>query len=291
MKRLLVLGLLIVCCAGAAQPLRGQSRYPSQVYLGPACPLTVNDIVKMSQAGVHDDSIIGEFQRCDQHFQLSKNDLARLKNAGASQHLIQAMIAPPSNTGAKPAVATPPAGASAQGTKNPLPSEPGLYLLAGQEQSKIPGQPVTFERTGSKLASGLNVKAQHNTVQIAGAHAQTLTGSQPVFAFVPSLQQTPNGMSADDLLLISLEVNGDRRQIDIAAGGAGRAGWGVSIPHQLQVVRSEPSFGLYELTPAAPLKPGEYAVYLQRGDDLPAVLYDFSVQNVPVAPGAGTPIP
>ena len=29
MKRLLVLGLLIVGCAGAAQPLHGQPRYPS----------------------------------------------------------------------------------------------------------------------------------------------------------------------------------------------------------------------------------------------------------------------
>jgi hypothetical protein len=238
----------------------------------------VNDIIKMSRAGVHDDSVIAEFQRCDQHFQLSKNEVARLKNAGASQHLIQAMIEPPP-TGAKPPATTvnPPVPSKATPA---LPSEPGLYLLAGQEQTKIVGHPVTFERTGSKLASGLNVKAQRSNVQIPGAHAQTLTGSQPVFTFVPSLQQTPNGMSADDLLLISLEVNGDRRQIDIAGGGAGRSGWGVSIPHQLQVVRSEPSFGRYELTPADPLKPGEYAVYLQRGDDLPAVLYDFSVQNV-----------
>ena len=304
MKRLLVFGLLILCCAGAAQPLRGQSRYPSQVYLGPACPLTVNDIIKMSQAGVHGDSIIAEFQRCDQHFKLSKNDLARLKNAGVSQPVIQAMIAPPANTGAKPAAsgtaATPQAakptasGASARPATNAianapspinasppaLPSEPGLYLLADQQQTKVLGQPVTFERTGSKFASGLNIKAEHNIVQIPGAHAQTMTGSKPVFAFVPSRQETPNGMSADDLLLISLEVNGDRRQIDIAAGGAGRAGWGTSIPHQLQAVRTEPSYGLYELTPADPLKPGEYAVYLERGDALPAVLYAFSVQSV-----------
>lgn len=292
MKRLLVFGLLALCCA--APPLLGQSRYPSQVYLGPACPLTVNDIIKMSQAGVQDDRIISEFRSCDQHFQLSKSDLVRLKNAGVRQRLIQAMIAPAPNTDAKataspsastpasvkPAVATPAAGATVQGTNSLLPSEPGLYLLAGGQQTKILGQPVTFERTGSKLASGLNIKAEHNSVQIPGAHAHTLTGNQPVFTFIPSQRETPNGMSADDLLLISLEVHGDRRQIDIAAGGAGRSGWGVSIPHQLQADRSEPSFGVYKLTPAAPLKPGEYAVYLQRGDLLPALLYDFSVQSV-----------
>jgi len=303
MRRLLVLALLILCCAGAAQPLQSQSRYPSAVYLGPACPLTVNDIIKMSRAGVHDDTTIAEFRKCDQHFQLSKNDLARLKNAGVSQRVIQAMVAPP-DSGAKPAAsgtASAPeaakpstSGASAHPANNSvanspppnnagpaaLPSEPGLYLLAGQEWTKLPGQPVTFEQTGSKLASGLNIKAKHNNVQIPGAQAHTLTGSQPVFAFIPSQRETPNGMTADDLLLISLDVHGEQRQIDIAAGGAARSGWGVSIPNQLQADRSEPSFGVYEVTPANPLKPGEYAVYLQRGEGLPALLYDFSVQNV-----------
>lgn len=233
MKRSLVLALLL-CCAGAARARQSQSRYPSAVYLGPSCPLTVNDIIKMSRAGVHDDSTIAEFRRCDQHFQLSKNDLARLKNAGVSQRVIQAMTAPPPTAAAKPAAATAVAGASVQPANEAvanspppntagelaLPSEPGLYVLTGQAQTKILGQPVTFKRTGSKLASGLNIKAEHDIVQIPGAHAQTMTGSKPVFAFVPSRQETPNGMSADGLLLISLEVNGDRRQIDIAAGGA-----------------------------------------------------------------------
>ena len=112
MKRLLVLGLLMVCCAGAPQPLHGQTRYPSAVYLGPACPLTVNDIIKMSRADVKDDAIIAELRRCDQQFQLSKNELARLKNARVSQRVIQAMTAPPSNADTKPAVATPAAPAA-----------------------------------------------------------------------------------------------------------------------------------------------------------------------------------
>ncbi len=103
MKRLLVTFMLISCWSCLAQPQQNQTRYPSAVYLGPACPLTVNDIIKMSRAGVHDDDTIAEFRRCDQHFQLSKNEVARLRNAGVSQRVIQAMVAPPANTGAKPA--------------------------------------------------------------------------------------------------------------------------------------------------------------------------------------------
>jgi uncharacterized Zn-binding protein involved in type VI secretion len=162
------------------------------------------------------------------------------------------------------------------------PSEPGLYLVAGHEHVKILGQPVTFERTGSRLVSGvtLHIKAAHNNIQVPGKHAQTVTGAKPRFAFVPSQQETANGVTAGDLLLIKLETHGDRRQIEVGALGVGRGSSGVSITHQLQAVRSEPSPGAYEFTPADPLKTGEYAIYLQRGEGLPALLYDFSVQEV-----------
>lgn len=97
---------------------------------------------------------------------------------------------------------------------------------------------------------------------------------------MPSQTETENGVTGGDLLLIRLEAHGDRRQIEVAAAGSWRASSGISITHQLQVVRSEPASGVYEVTPADPLKPGEYAMYLQRGEGLPAVLYDFSVQSV-----------
>jgi len=302
--------MLVSRCTSIAQQQQNQTRYPSAVYVGPACPLTLNDIIKMSRAGVRDDATIAEFQKCDQHFQLSKNEIARLNNAGVSQKVIQAMIdarpsasakAGPSGSTApaEPVKSVPsaqPAGAAAQPADNPavntpslskpnqpaLPSEPGLYVLAGQQGTKILGQPVTFERTGSRLVSTmtLTIKAAHDNIQLPGRHAQTLTSSKPTFVFVPSHNETENGVTGGDLLLVKLETHGDRRQIEIAAGGSWRASKGVSITHQLQVARSEPTSGVYEVTPAGPLKPGEYAMYLQRGEGLPAVLYDFSVQSV-----------
>lgn len=107
-----------------------------------------------------------------------------------------------------------------------------------------------------------------------------MTGNKPIFAFVPSQHETENGVTGGDLLLIRLEVHGDRRQIEVGAAGSWRASAGISITHQLQAVRSEPSSGVYEITPGDPLKLGEYAVYLQRGEGLPALLYDFSVQGM-----------
>ena len=170
---------------------------------------------------------------------------------------------------------------SAQSNSQDLPAAAGFYLLTGTEYTKILGQPMAFERTGSRLVSGLtlNIKAAHNNIQLPGAVAQTTTSPKPVFVFVPSQHEAENGVTAGDLILIRLEVHGDRRQIEVAAGGAGRGSSGVSITHQIAAVRSEPQPGKYEIKPADPLKPGQYAVYLQRGEGLPAMLYDFGVKN------------
>lgn len=170
--------------------------------------------------------------------------------------------------------------AAALAQSPPLPTEAGMYQATTNGFTKILGQAVTFERTGSRLVSGLtlHIKAAHNNIQMPGRHAQTVTGPQPDFVFVPSQRETENGVTAGDLILVSLEVHGDRRQIEVAAGGTARGSAGISITHQVAAVRSEPASGKYEIKPASPLRQGEYALYLQRGEGLPAMLYDFSVQ-------------
>ena len=199
MKRTLVLAaILILSCTFVAQQQQNQTRYPKAVYIGPAGPLTVNDVIELSRAGVHDERIIAELEKNTQSFHLTSNDVTRLKHAGVSQSVIQAMIDVPFSPGAqasapagtaspagvKPASTTQPGGVSAQPPNSPpavnspplsepaqpaLPTEPGLYVLSGQSRTKILGQPVTFERSGSKLkVSGLtlSIKAAHSNVPI-----------------------------------------------------------------------------------------------------------------------------
>ncbi len=42
------------------------------------------------------------------------------------------------------------------------------------------------------------------TFSYRGQHAQTTTGTKPVFAFIPSRNETENGVTAGDLLLLKL---------------------------------------------------------------------------------------
>lgn len=63
--------------------------------------------------------------------------------------------------------------------------------------------------------------------------------------------------------------------------GPARGSAGAPITHQVAAVRSEPVRGKYEVKPARPLEPREYALYPQRGEGLPAMLRDFSVRKGP----------
>lgn len=55
-------------------------------------PLTVNDIIKLSQGGVSDESIIHYLQQTSSTYNLSQAQIRRLQDAGVSQRVINFMI-------------------------------------------------------------------------------------------------------------------------------------------------------------------------------------------------------
>lgn len=159
--------------------------------------------------------------------------------------------------------------------------KPGVYLKTETSQTSIIGQVVDFHRTGSLFASRMTfgIKSAKINVQLPGAHAQVVTAPTPVFLFIPAQKEADAGVTVGDLVLIRLEKHGDRRQFEVGAVGADRASSGISITHQIEALRSEDQPGVYRLVPAKPLAPGEYALYLVRGEGLPPFVYDFTVQK------------
>lgn len=55
-------------------------------------PLTLSDVIKLSQNGVHDDSIIQYMQSTKSSYHLSQTQVRRLQDAGVSQRVIDFMI-------------------------------------------------------------------------------------------------------------------------------------------------------------------------------------------------------
>lgn len=175
-----------------------------------------------------------------------------------------------------------------QTSQSSPPVDPGMYVEMGSTRAKMFGQIAEFKRTGSLFVSKVTagIKSQKQNIQLLGAHAQTITSAQPVFYFIPPKQEAEAGVNAGDLILMRLEEKSTRRQFEIAAFGLWRASSGISLTHQIQLIRSEEQPGVYKLMPTKELEQGEYALYLSRGEGMAAYVYDFSVQGHALAPTA-----
>jgi hypothetical protein len=173
------------------------------------------------------------------------------------------------------------------------PAEPGMYVEVSGGLTKVIGQIVEFKRSGSLFVSDITVgiKTKKENIQLLGAHAQNVVSAQPVFYFVPAKQEAEVGVNGGDLILISLEEKPKRRQFEIAARGAWRSSAGISLTHQIQLLREEVNPGVYRIMPATELGQGEYALYLVRGEELAAFVYDFGVQPMHLPSPAATNLP
>lgn len=174
-------------------------------------------------------------------------------------------------------VATPTVSAPVEAT---FPTESGMYVARSDGYTKILGQILDFQRSGSLLVSKatFGLKTSKVNVQLLGAHAQAVTKASPEFYFIPAKQEADAGVNAGDLILVRLEEKKDRRQIEVGAQGDWRASKGISITHQIQLDRSEVKPGVYQIAPAAALTKGEYGLYLSRGEGMSPYIYDFSIQ-------------
>jgi hypothetical protein len=244
-------------------------------------------VVDLTKLGLDDDILIAKIRNGNCQFQLAADtDLVALKKAGVSPKVIAAMLDANAAASAKSAansvepVAPGIGRTKSEGSSNDPLSEPGMYVAASGGFAKILGQIVDTKRTGSMLVSDLtlHIKTSKENVQILGAHAQTVLGSNPEFYFVPAKQEADTGVNAGDLILIRLEEKSDRRQFEIGAKGAWRASSGVALSHEIQLSRSEARSGVYKIQPASGLTRGEYGLYLSRGEGMAPYIYDFSVQ-------------
>jgi hypothetical protein len=55
-------------------------------------PMTVNDVIALSQDSVSDDVIMSQMKATDSYFRLSTDDIVALRKAGVSDNVINAMI-------------------------------------------------------------------------------------------------------------------------------------------------------------------------------------------------------
>ncbi len=215
-----------------------------------------------------------------------------LKQAGISDRLLQFMIdparapqpAPPPGTPA-PAPAPAPMPAPAAAPKNGdsiaemIPQEPGMYYLRDSALVKMDLRTLASAKTAGRLGSiaTLGIKSVKNNAYLIGPRAKTrLKETSPVF-----YARLPEGMSIDELVLVSLYVKEDRRELEVSArGGIVGSKQGLRMEVMKPIDTQELGSRLHKVTTRI-LGTGEYLFYIIGSADtikgIQGKGYDFGV--------------
>jgi hypothetical protein len=171
--------------------------------------LSVDDVIKMTKAGLGEDLIITQVKANGTPFNLSTDQLISLHAAGVSDRVIATMV----NPLAAPAPAA--AGPGAASPANSEPTEVGVYILQNGSWVEMEPEVVNY-KTGGVLKSVFTdgiVKGDKNG-HLNGAHSKTTVTLPTQFLFV-----TPEGTSATEYQLIRLRQNSDNREFRSVTGG------------------------------------------------------------------------
>jgi len=171
--------------------------------------LTVEDVIKLSQAGLSEDVVITKIKKNGQAFDLSPDQLLQLKSAKVSDKVLEYML--------DPAKTEPVAAMAKSGTDPSLPDEAGVYWKKTTETgwNELLPEVVNWKSGGvmKGIASYGIVKKDLNG-HIAGKNSKT-----PATTMTEFLVVAPDGVAITEYQLLHLRQNGDNREFRSMTGG------------------------------------------------------------------------
>lgn len=235
---------------------------------GPAAPagMTVDDVVKLVQAKLSDDLIIGQLKKNGKAFSLSTDDLVKLKTSGASDNVLLVMMDPTATPAAPPPppppvvakrIVDPPPAKEIERPKSQaeaeLPKAFGVYYLLNDKWVQMSQTQCNVQRNKMRAILGGPLIRQKVHANIPGnwASLRIMDIEKPKFlAYFPDrkvstfnllrLAQKGEVREVAQLsVLYSSEQHEDKIEIDISPAGTAN---------------------MFLLIPKGTLTPGEYAI-------------------------------
>ena len=262
-----------------------------------ASPLTLEDVVKMSQNGFSEDLIITKIKKSGKAFDLSTDELLELRRRGVTDTVVRYLL-DPSQPYTQPPLAVPPTTAPARSEPAGLPPKPdmpvrkypedayvgrvpresGLYCFLRASPDKVDLRLLLGESDGPGLGKVLMKKGRVTAYLVGAAAKFRVSQGTPVFYI-----RLPEGKSIEELLLLTLSRKSDRREIDAGTPGP-------KPQFRRESMRPfdslEVAAGVFRLAPAN-LPKAEYLFYLLGSAEPPkgnyGKGYDFGV-DVPQPP-------
>jgi hypothetical protein len=300
---------ILVAAAAAAQthwvPLNGQqakqeqgqvvaprpasSATPAQARPGSEV-LTNDTIISLVKVGLGPETIVAKIGASPGSFDTSTNGLISLKQAGVPDSVIAAML-----NRSKSSVAA--VGAADNSNPDPLvPHTPGIYVLnAGSPGRMMRIDPTVSNQTktsnilGYAFSYGLSSAKLKTVIPNSTARVQAFS-RHPTFYFyfnqsslLATLTDFSTGFTAsatspNEFSLVRLERKGNHREAVIGSLGFASAKSGISDKARVDFAYDDVAPGVFRVTPAADLQPGEYGfVYSVSGSTKVARIFDFSV--------------
>ena len=226
--------------------------------------ITNKDVIDMTAVGLSDDLIIAKIRGAAAggtlQFDTSVDGLKELKVAKVSDDVIKVMINP-----------TPPAAQVVVASTTPITNDPnlpppevGVYWKNASAFIRVEGQAISQAKVGGKAGSMFTygMRNEHWDAFLNGPRSKNVINeSQPVFYLY-----VPEGTSASDYVLISLEKKGDRREFQIGSFGGMTGGKsGVKRDKEITFTVEHAGIRTYKVRPNVVMKPGEYAFFMGTG--------------------------
>jgi len=267
---------------------------PLVLACGQDAPLTKDQVIQMSKAGISDDVIITRINAEPNAIKLNTDDLIALKSAGVSDPVIKALVAGPAPASAPAAAAAPSAPPMADPNDPMSPHDPGIYMMAhkrdgGKEMVLIDRAGSGHEKTaniwGHAFSYGIS-KAKLKA-ELPGAHAAIRsTDPKPDFYMyfppVGNLGAADTISSPSQFTLLSLEIKKDHRETAVAKVGFASASAGTDEKRIIKFDSDKLKPYIYHITPDGNMPAGEYAFVASTGmggtaSPSAVVMYDFGV--------------
>lgn len=252
-----------------------------------------DSVIKHVKAGLSDDLIVTTINGSPGAYDTSADAIIALKNAGASDKVIQAIVL--RSAGGAPAQPAPSTATTGTDPDDPnAPHEAGIYFYIasskGPKMTELEPSDYSQGKTGGMFASAMTygiAKAKTKAV-LRGAHANA-RGSDPnaVFYFYFELQaaglsqaSSPFGGTStpNEYTLLKFDMKSDTRETVIGKFNAYGASGGVDdkavVPFTYEKLRP----GVYKVTPKSPLVTGEYG-FISTGGTVVAGPYAASTNS------------
>jgi len=230
----------------------------------PPNKLTNEDVLRMVEAKLDEQVIIGKIQSSSCAFDTSVDALLKLKSQGVSDSVVRAMIARgDSNAGS---------GASSPAKNDPddpqSPHDPGLYVRprnASGPRRLIHVEPAAYSASASPGFAKVKWKAV-----LREAHAQLqLDDRSPEFWFY--FEDASHGLSPvfagasspNEFVLAKMQEKKTERELMVAKVAAYHQSTGIPSEDVVQFDFTKTASGAYKVVPRQALAPGEYCLFYQ----------------------------